>query len=80
MTENIVQALARIIVGEQLLKINERYRAVLTVHDAGVWVVPEEQVPDALAFISKTMSTPLDWCSDLPVACEIKYGRSYGDC
>ena len=80
MTENIVQALARIIVGEQLLKINERYRTVLTVHDAGVWVVPEEQVPDALAFISKTMSTPLDWCSDLPVACEIKYGRSYGDC
>ena len=80
MTENIVQALARIIVGEQMLKINERYRTVLTVHDAGVWVVPEAQLDDALAFIVKTMSTPPDWCDDLPVACEAKYGNSYGDC
>jgi DNA polymerase len=79
-TENIVQALARIIVGEQMLKVNERYRTVLTVHDAGVWVVPESEVDDALAFIVKTMSTPPDWCADLPVACEAKYGQSYGDC
>jgi len=53
---------------------------VLTVHDAGVWVVPESEVDDALAFIVKTMSTPPDWCADLPVACEAKYGQSYGDC
>lgn len=80
MVENIVQGLARIIVGEQMLKINERYRTVLTVHDAGVWVVPEADVDDALAFIVETMSTAPDWCHDLPVACEAKYGRSYGDC
>jgi DNA polymerase len=80
MVENIVQALARIIVGEQMLKIRERYRPVLTVHDAAVMVVPKEEVDEALAFIVQVMSTPPEWAMDLPVACEAKYGESYGDC
>ena len=78
--ENIVQALARIIVGEQMLKINERYRPVLTVHDAAVIVVPESELQDALAFITQVMSTPPEWAAGLPVACEAKYGKSYGEC
>lgn len=78
--ENVVQALARIIVGEQMLKLRERYRPVLTVHDAAVVVVPKEEVDEALAFITKVMSTPPDWATGLPVACEAKYGESYGDC
>ena len=78
--ENIVQALARIIVGEQMLKLREKYRPVLTVHDAAVMVIPKHEVEEALAFITKVMSTPPDWCEGLPVACEAKYGESYGDC
>jgi DNA polymerase I-like protein with 3'-5' exonuclease and polymerase domains len=80
MVENIVQALARIIVGEQMLKIQQEYRVVLTVHDAAVCVVPRGEVDKALEFITKTMSTPPTWAKDLPVACEAKYGSSYGDC
>jgi len=80
MVENIVQALARIIVGEQMLKIRERYRPVLTVHDAAVIVVPESEVEQAVAFITEVMSTPPAWATGLPVACETKYGKSYGDC
>jgi len=79
MVENIVQALARIIVGEQLLAVNKLYPVTLTVHDAGVWVVPEEERETALAFIAKAMSTPPQWCADLPVACEAKSGPSYGE-
>jgi hypothetical protein len=78
--ENVVQALARIIVGEQMLKLRERYRPVLTVHDAAVVVVPKEEINEALAFIVQVMSTPPDWAAGLPVACEAKYGESYGDC
>lgn len=78
--ENIVQALARIIVADQLLQINKQFSVALTVHDAGVWVVPKHRLDYALAFISKTMSTPPSWCADLPVACEAKYGMSYGEC
>jgi len=78
--ENVVQALARIIVGEQMLSIKVRYRPVLTVHDAAVIVVPAHERDDALEFIKKVMSTPPDWAQGLPVACEAKYGLSYGEC
>ena len=78
--ENVVQALARIIVGEQMLKLRERYRPVLTVHDAAVIVAPKYELEDALAFITQVMSTPPSWATGLPVACEAKYGESYGDC
>jgi DNA polymerase len=78
--ENVVQALARIVVGEQMLAINERYRVVLTVHDAAVVVVPEAEREVAQKFIEEKMSTPPAWASTLPVACEAKWGHSYGEC
>jgi DNA polymerase I-like protein with 3'-5' exonuclease and polymerase domains len=78
--ENVVQALARIIIGEQMLKINEKYRPVLTVHDAVVNVIPEAEIDDAMKFIIGTMSTPPDWATTLPVACEAHFGDSYGEC
>jgi DNA polymerase len=78
--ENVVQALARIIIGEQMLKINEKYRPVLTVHDAVVNVIPEAEIDDAMKYIISTMSTPPDWATGLPVACEAHFGDSYGDC
>jgi DNA polymerase I-like protein with 3'-5' exonuclease and polymerase domains len=78
--ENVVQALARIIVGEQMLEINKKYRPVLTVHDAVVNVVPNEEIDSAMKFITDIMSTPPQWAEGLPVACEANHGNSYGDC
>jgi DNA polymerase len=78
--ENVVQGLARIIVGEQMLKISERYRVALTVHDAAVVVVPDDQLEDSLKYVTLCMSTPPEWAEGLPVACEAKYGKSYGEC
>lgn len=78
--ENIVQALARIIVGTQMCEINHKYRVALTVHDAAVVVAPEEEVDDAVEFVTSVMSTPPDWAEGLPVACEANVGATYGDC
>ena len=78
--ENVVQALARIIVGEQMIKINDSYKPVLTVHDAIVCVVPETDLDNAMKYITDVMSTAPTWAEGLPVACEAKHGRSYGDC
>lgn len=78
--ENVVQALARIIVGQQMLILSQRYRPVLTVHDAAVCVIPEDEVDEALAYIVEVMSTPPEWAKGLPVACEAKVGKSYGEC
>ena len=80
LVENVVQALARIIVGEQMILINERYKVALTVHDAAVCVVREEEVEEAMAYIMGVMSVPPTWAKGLPIACEAGFGKSYGDC
>jgi DNA polymerase len=78
--ENVVQALARIIVGTQMIKINEHYRVALTVHDAAVVVVPEDEADTAVRVITDIMSEPPEWAAGLPVACEAHVGATYGDC
>jgi DNA polymerase len=81
MVENIVQALARIIVGEQMLEMRRQgYRPVLTVHDAAVIVVKKDEQEQAVKAITTVMSTPPAWALGLPVSCEAKYGESYGEC
>lgn len=78
--ENIVQGMARIVVGKQMLEIKQRYPVVLTVHDAAVVVVPEDEAEQAVEFVTGLMSKAPDWADGLPVACECKFGGSYGDC
>jgi DNA polymerase len=79
-TENIVQALARIIVFNQMLAISKRYKVVLTVHDEVVIVAPEQEAEEAKAFMMEQMSIAPDWADGLPLACEADIGYSYGDC
>lgn len=80
MVENVVQALARIIVGEQMRWISKQYRVALTVHDAAVLVVPEKELDSAKEYVELCMSTPPAWAKGLPVACELKFSESYGRC
>ena len=91
--ENIVQALARIIVAaEQLLKISERYPVVMTTHDEVVTCVPLNRydppqfalksvaalatldkrgsASEAMAYMHKVMTTPPNWCADIPLSAE----------
>lgn len=78
--ENVVQALARIVVGAQMVEINDTYRVALTVHDAAVVVIPDDEVDEAINLITGLMSKPPSWADGLPVACEAKAGATYGDC
>jgi hypothetical protein len=77
--ENVVQALARIVVGTQMCEINDKYRVALTVHDAAVVVADADDVDDAIEFVTSVMSKAPDWAKGLPVACEAKVGVTYGD-
>lgn len=79
-TENVCQAVARCIIGEQMLRISKRYRVVLTVHDSIVCCVPEEEVQEAQAYVEACMRWVPDWANGLPIDCESGIGRSYGDC
>jgi DNA polymerase len=78
--ENVVQALARIIVMLQLLKIAKRYTVPLTVHDSVVAIARIEDSDEALAYIEECMRWVPDWATGLPVNCESGVGLSYGDC
>jgi DNA polymerase len=78
--ENVCQALARCVIGEQMLKISEKYKVALTVHDAVMAVVKEEEKDEALAYIEECMNYRPSWALTLPLACEIGVGKSYGEC
>ena len=78
--ENVCQALARIVIGEQMLMVAKKYRVVMTVHDAIACVVPTEQVEIAKEYVEMCMRTRPSWGMELPLNCEAGYGESYGDC
>ena len=78
--ENVCQAIARCIIGEQMLKIAKKHRVVLTVHDSVVACVPDEEVEEAQAYVEECMRWIPDWAEGLPINCESGTGKSYGDC
>lgn len=78
-TENISQALARIVMTGHMLAINDKYRVILQVHDEVVVLAPEDDAAKAKRFVENVMSTPPDWAPTLPVACEAGVGYSFGE-
>jgi DNA polymerase I-like protein with 3'-5' exonuclease and polymerase domains len=78
--ENVCQAIARCIIGEQMILIAKRYQVTHTVHDAVACIAPEDQAEEAQAYVEECMRWVPDWAEGLPVNCESGYGRSYGEC
>lgn len=76
--ENLCQALARCVIGEQMLRIAKRYKVVLTVHDAVACIAPEEEWKEAAKYVQECMRWRPAWAMTLPLNCEVKYGTSYG--
>jgi DNA polymerase len=81
-TENVVQALARILVMEYMLTIKHTLRLypALQQHDELDYVVPVQYADKTAAAIGKIMRVPPTWAPDLPVEVEINYGQTLGDC
>lgn len=91
--ENIVQALARIIVMDTALRIEKRLENIclatknyvgvnlaLQVHDALAYVVPDEVVTYVGSVMMEEMRARPVWAPDLPLAAELHKGPTYGDC
>ena len=78
--ENVCQALARIVIGEQMLVVNKKYPVVMTVHDAIATVVPKAEAETAKEYVELCMRLRPSWAPELPLNCEAGYGESYGDC
>lgn len=75
--ENFVQSLARIIVGEQMLRIAERYRVVMMTHDEVVYLAKNREAKKAFEFGLDALRTTPEWCSDLPLNAEGYIGSFY---
>jgi DNA polymerase len=78
--ENVCQALARIVIGEQMLAIAKKYKVVMTVHDAIAIIVPEDEVHEAREYVEHCMRMRPKWGKELPLNCESGFGKSYGEC
>lgn len=78
--ENVCQALARIIIGEQMLMVARKYRVVMTVHDAIAIIAPEDEALRAKEYVELCMRLRPQWARELPLNCETGYGKSYAEC
>jgi DNA polymerase len=78
-TENLIQALARIVIAEQMAAIGQHYHVAFQVHDEIIITAPDAEAADAEKLLVEIMSTPPVWAKGLPVACESGVADTYGD-
>jgi len=71
-TENVVQALARIVITDQMLEVQAMPEVdiVLQVHDEIIAIGSELDSDATMEKIINIMRTAPDWCSDLPLDAE----------
>jgi DNA polymerase len=78
-TENIVQALAALVIREQMAAAGRHFKVAFQVHDEIIVVVPEDNALADQAKLEALMSAAPAWAPDLPVACESGMAANYGD-
>lgn len=78
LTENVTQALARVIIGEQMLAIADLgYRIVTMSHDEIVVIVPTEIADEAFENMIRIMSTAPEWAEGLVLSAEGGHAPNY---
>jgi DNA polymerase len=80
LTNNLVQATARCIMAEAMIRISKKYKIALCVHDALYIVVEEDKAQQALDYVISEMCQEPTWMPGIPLAAEGGFGRSIADC
>lgn len=80
--ENMIQALARVVISEQMLAIHRHpdgrnWPLATTTHDEMVYIVPNSEIDEATTVVEDIMTTPPEWAPDLPLAVESGYDVCY---
>jgi DNA polymerase len=78
-TENIVQALAALVIREQMAAAGMHFKVAFQVHDEIIIAVPEDNALADQVKLEALMSSAPKWAPDLPVACESGMAANYGD-
>jgi DNA polymerase len=79
LTENIVQALARIVMTDGMLRTQKRFPVCLTVHDEEVVIVPDAYVQEAEQWVLEQMTVVPKYMQGIPLAAEVSSAKRYGD-
>jgi hypothetical protein len=77
-TNNVTQALARIVMTDGMLRVNERYPVVGTVHDELWALVPEAEAEEAKTWILEQMTMEPSYMPGIPLNADVGYHQRYG--
>ena len=79
LVENIIQALARIVITDQMLAIHKlpEVEVVLTVHDEIIAIGSDKNAHKTLQKIMTIMKQPPSWCAELPLDAEGAHSKIY---
>ena len=78
-TNNVTQAIARIVMTDGMLRVTKKYAVVGTVHDEQLVLVPEAEVEDATKWVWEQMVKEPKYMPGIPLNSDVGYAKRYGD-
>lgn len=80
LVENVCQALTRILLTDQLVRLSMKYDVVHQLHDEIVLTVRTPDLPLAKKLVETVMLEVPEWLPTLPLAVEVSSGLNYAEC
>lgn len=77
-TNNVTQAVARIVMTDGMLRVNKRYPVVGTVHDELWTIAPESAADEAQDWVLSQMTMEPSYMPGLPLNAEVGHHQRYG--
>ena len=77
-TNNVTQALARIVMTDGMLRINKRYPVVGTVHDEAWVIAPAAEGEEARGWMLEQMIKEPKYMPGIPLNAEVGFNQRYG--
>jgi DNA polymerase len=78
-TNNVTQALARVVMTDGMLRVGKRYPVVGTVHDELIALVPDSEVEEAKTWVLEQMTMEPRYMPGVPLSADGGAHRRYGE-
>ena len=78
-TNNVTQALARVVMTDGMLRVGKRYPVVGTVHDELIALVPDSEVEEAKTWVLAQMTMEPRYMPGVPLSADGGAHRRYGE-
>ena len=76
-TENVIQALSRIVITDSMLRLSKNFDVALQVHDEIIISSTGDNPSDTMSKMITDMCISPEWATDLPLDAEGTYGAYY---